>query len=315
MSLVIPPEANKCPFCRNKMKSIFKAKDYRITNDDERWDVVWCNYCGYGKVSNDLTPEVVAQFYRTEYYTHQADLPPNAQVSFLDKVRIHLAWRFDKGTDFSPAELGKLGSFCDIGCGNGGNLRKFKEAGFQVVGVEPDQDARSVASKESVVYDGTGESLPASLLGQQDYVLLSHVLEHTISPAEVLKNIYDLLKQNGVLVVEVPNNSALGFEMFRELWPWTDAPRHIHYFTESSLCKLLDGSGFKVSKIQFVGYTRQFRNEWIEDQRKIWRQVGDKTKKQPNFQFLAWRLLAKTFLASKNRKYDSIRIHAVKVGD
>jgi SAM-dependent methyltransferase len=233
----------------------------------------------------------------------------------LDKVRIHLAWRFDKGVDFCPDELGSPGLFCDIGCGNGSNLRKFKEAGFQVVGVEPDQDARDVASKESLVYEGTGESLPASLPDQQGYVLLSHVLEHTISPVSVLKNIHGLLKQNGVLIVEVPNNGALGFTTFKELWPWTDVPRHIHYFTEHSLRKLLEDEGFKVSQIRFVGYTRQFRSEWIADQYRIWEQVGDKTKKQPNFKLLAWRLLAQTFWASKNRKYDSIRIHAVKVGD
>jgi len=314
MTTTMTGYAHSCPLCASKLEPVFSAKDYRRSSDPKIWEVVWCDQCQYGKVANDMTPEEVARFYQVEYYTHHSGDLPVAPKSILDRIRIHLAWRFDYGTDLSPAELIAPGKLCDIGCGNGGNLRKFKEAGFQVVGVEPDDEARKIAGEIATVYAGTGESLPDSLQGGFDYVLLSHVLEHTISPETALANAHKLLKSYGVLVVEVPNNEALGFRMFAELWPWTDVPRHIHYFTEASLRKMLEAAGFHVSHVHHVGYTRQFRNEWIADQKKIWAQIGAPDKAEPNFSLRAWWLLVNTFMSAKSRKYDSLRIHAVRVG-
>lgn len=204
------------------------------------------------------------------------------------------------------------GKLCDIGCGNGGNLRMFKEAGFQVMGVEPDDEARRIASKVAMVQAGTGESLPISLPREQDYVLLSHVLEHTISPTRALQNAYGLLKTNGVLIVEVPNNDALGFKMFQQFWPWADVPRHIHFFTKASIRRIIEAAGFRIASIRYVGYARQFSNEWIADQQKIWIQAGE-TGVCPDFKRLAWLLLARTLLTSKTHKYDSLRVQAVKI--
>jgi 2-polyprenyl-3-methyl-5-hydroxy-6-metoxy-1,4-benzoquinol methylase len=299
--------------CEIDMKPVFAAKDYRRANEHKAWGVAWCDQCGYGRVSDAVTPEEVSAFYRTDYYTHTASGLTTAATSLLDKVRIHLAWRFDHGTDLSPRELAAPGKLCDIGCGNGVNLGKFKDAGFHVVGVEPDEAAREVASQIAAVHAGTGESLPEALQNDFDYVLLSHVLEHTISPSAALANARSLLKDDGVLIIEVPNNEALGFKLFAQLWPWTDVPRHIHFFTGPSLRKLLETEGFRISETRYVGYTRQFRNEWIADQKKIWSQIGDKTKPQPDFRLQAWWLLLNSLFATNERKYDSIRIHATKV--
>ena len=304
-----------CPMCAIEMKPVFVAKDYRRASELKAWEVAWCDQCGYGRVSDEVTPEEVSTFYQTEYYTHTVGGLTAAATSLMDRVRIHLAWRFDHGTDLSAEELTAPGKLCDIGCGNGVNLRKFKDAGFQVVGVEPDEAARKVASEVADVHAGTGESLPEVLQNDFDYVLLSHVLEHTISPSVALANARSLLKDDGVLIIEVPNNEALGFKLFAQFWPWTDVPRHIHYFTRSSLRKLVEAEGFRISETRYVGYTRQFRNEWIADQQKIWSQIGDATKPRPNFRHQAWWLLLNSLFASNERKYDSIRIHAIKVSE
>jgi SAM-dependent methyltransferase len=295
------------------MKTLFVAKDYRRPGLPETWEVVWCDPCHYGKVAAELSPEEVSHFYPTDYYTHKSGDQSVDCPSILDRIRIYIAYRFDCGTELSPSELSVTGNLCDIGCGNGSNLKRFKDAGFQVVGVEPDIEARRLASEVAPVYAGTCESLPASLQREQDYVLLSHVLEHTISPAKALTNAHDLLKSNGVLIVEVPNNDAIGFRMFQQFWPWTDVPRHIHFFTEASLRRTIEAAGFRISSIRYVGYTRQFSNEWIADQQKIWAQLRDETGVFPNFSLLAWLLLARTLFRSKSHKYDSLRVHAVKI--
>lgn len=175
MSTKVTRNTCACPLCGFRMRSLFATKDYRRPREPETWEVMWCDQCRYGEIAAKLTPEEVSRFYQTDYYTHKSGDQPAVSASLLDRVRLHIAWRFDTGTDLSPAELNAPGKLCDIGCGNGGNLRRFKEAGFQVVGVEPDGEARKIASEVAPVYAGTAEALPASLQGGHDYVLLSHV--------------------------------------------------------------------------------------------------------------------------------------------
>ncbi len=313
MSADVTEYAGACPNCGLGMKPIFATKDYRRPGEQKTWEILWCDSCRYGKVAADFTPDEVSRFYPTDYYTHKPDNQSVDCPSLMDRIRLHIAWRLDFGTDLSPSELSKPGKLCDIGCGNGRNLRMFKEAGFQVTGIEPDDEARRIASKVALVQAGTCESLPISLPREQDYVLLSHVLEHTISPTRALANAHGLLKTNGVLIVEVPNNDALGFKMFQQFWPWTDVPRHIHFFTKASIRKIIEAAGFRIESIRYVGYARQFSNEWISNQQNIWAQLAGDSGVCPDYKRLAWLLLARTLLSSKNRKYDSLRVHAVKI--
>ena len=86
---------------------------------------------------------------------------------FLERLLVYLAWRRDKGTDFDPAKLSlsSLKTICDIGCSNGGILRKFKSLGYEVTGIDPDPQPRVVASDAGTIREGTGENLPDDILG------------------------------------------------------------------------------------------------------------------------------------------------------
>jgi SAM-dependent methyltransferase len=155
--------------------------------------------------------------------------------------------------------------------------------------------ARAVACSEADVYDGRAEQLPPEIRGRRfDVVLLSHVLERCLDPAGALGNIREILAPGGgTLIVEVPNNEALGPHRFHGTWPWADVPRHLHLFTAHSLGRLPRAEGFTVVRTFHTGYTRQFKPEWSAVQSRI-----------------AWKLLLRTALAKPAIKYDSIRVHA-----
>lgn len=76
-------------------------------------------------------------------------------------------------------------------------MEKLKAAGFDVVGVEPDPKARLSAAQFGPVYSGTAEALPREVSEKFDYALLSHVLEHTISPSDALERVHGLLPKGG----------------------------------------------------------------------------------------------------------------------
>jgi SAM-dependent methyltransferase len=308
--------ATRCAVCGGtSLRHLFSTRDHLRPGDPTNYRVEWCDDCRYGRVGARLTPAQVRQLYDVPYYTHQR-VGAAPVKSVAERLRTRLAWSFDQGSDFSPTELALQGGVAlDIGCGDGPSMRKFRDAGFAAVGIEPDPDARrnAIAAQVGEVYDGTGEELPVALEGRQfDVVLMSHMLEHCLEPAIVLRNAHRVLRRNGILVVEVPNNEVLGFSRFRALWPWTDVPRHLHFFTPKSLHRLLEAAGFTVSRLILLGFTRHFKSEWITNQEGIWARIGDKSEPQPNFELAAWASLLRTALAAPARKYDTMRLHAYK---
>jgi SAM-dependent methyltransferase len=296
------------------MNLLFETSDYRKPDDQRMYRVVWCQPCAYGRVAAILTPEIVTTFYEVDYYTHEGYDDQSTPLTLFEKLRRHLAWRFDRGVALLPGELGPAGRLLDVGCGDGQNMDRFHQAGFEVAGVEPDPAARQTAGRFGVVYPGTGEQLPAEVRGRFDYCLLANSLEHTISPVNTLREAHSSLVAGGKIVVEVPNNEALGFREFGPLWPWTDVPRHLHFFTVASLTRHLEVAGFSVTSVIHLGYTRQFDRWWINELQRISLATRRTGYVKSRAAMQCWGLLARSCAAPANLKYDSIRLHAVKNG-
>lgn len=303
----------QCILCNKNTAFLFPARDHANLNSDVAWNLDWCARCAFGRLRGDFSPETIASFYPDDYYTHRLTFEAPKQPSFFERLRTHLAWRADKGADLSPDEIaGEARTICDIGCGSGRILRKFQSSGFRSVGVEPDPKAREAAEGSGVILNGTAENLPHELKDKAfDVVLMSHVLEHCADPSWAIANARKLIGDKGTLIIEVPNNEALGFSIFKACWPWTDIPRHLNFFTPKSLNAILAQNGLKVTRTIFLGYLIQFSPEWIEMQETIWRRVGD--GKAPNFGLRAWLLLLKSAFAKSEKKYASIRVHAVTI--
>jgi SAM-dependent methyltransferase len=214
----------------------------------------------------------------------------------------------DSGVRFHPSEIKYGRTVCDVGCGNGNDLRLFKELGYKTIGIDPDPSAREAAKDSGDIFPGTAENLPKELVGKKfEVVLMSHVLEHCNDPSRAIANAKSLLAPNGTLIVEVPNNAAIAFSTFKAHWPWSDIPRHLNFFTDNSLQKLLSCAALSVEKIFYVGYARQFMPDWLLMQRNIWDKISERPS--TSFELASWLLLARSMFAPPRKKFDSIRIH------
>ncbi|MGD0630534.1 MAG: class I SAM-dependent methyltransferase [Terracidiphilus sp.] len=306
-----------CFLCGKDMVPRFKTRDHLRPENSTEYSLAWCAGCGFGRIAGEFTPGQVAAFYTEGYYTHVSpDDLKHSSMRLLDRLRVHMAWRTDRGVDLSPGEVvrSKPGPvLCDVGCGSGQAMSAFKEAGYDAVGIEPDPAARALASRIGEVCEGTAEALPEAIAGREfDVVLLSHVLEHCIDPAAALRNVRRLLAPDGTAIIEVPNNAALGFEMYGPGWFFADIPRHLQFFTEHSLRKALGQAGLRVTRVIHTGYTRQFALQWLAAQKAIREHTG--LDRDGAWDENAWSLLAKTAFARAARKYDSIRVHSVHEG-
>ena len=315
--------------------------DYRKPDNSQDYKIYWCDRCDYGTTENRPSKEEVESFYvLKDYYTHKSNntrsnkhvlkntslnnviARQRRNISFFDRLRIHLSYRLDRGENLNPHEVKHLlkaarPTICEIGCGNGNNLTKFQAEGYAVFGVEPDPTAREIARKITPnIFAGTAEELPETVKNYKyDIVLMSHVLEHCLNINTVMCNVKEILKDGGVYIVEIPNCNSLGFKTYQGEWPWSDIPRHLNFFTHSSLNKILKKHGFEVEVVKYSGYCRQFSNNWLNEEREIWNAFSQYRKdwhKKPNFKYRAWKLLLRSMFASNSSKYDSVRLLGVK---
>jgi predicted SAM-dependent methyltransferase len=75
-----------------------------------------------------------------------------------------------------------------------------------------------------------------------------HVLEHVPDLNNRIEEIKSLLKQSGVLLIAVPNSSALDALHYKQYWAAYDVPRHLYHFTPITMQKLFTKHGFVLAQ-------------------------------------------------------------------
>ena len=199
--------------------------------------------------------EEVAEFYAKEFYDANASYFNNSSLEVQQEQSdfFNARWN-DVYTNCSKKFNGEIKdkTVFDIGFGFAQALLFFKEKGLEVSGLEPSIDGYNYALSKGINAFHTGiENFDCVGENKFDIVLLMNVLEHLREPATTLLNIKNqLLNNNGILVIDVPND----FNTFQEVanleydldqW-WVVAPNHINYFSPDSLKSLLNDCGYDV---------------------------------------------------------------------
>ena len=284
--------------------------------------VARCQDCGLGALSPLPDAGSIPGLYALDdYYTHGETHMPERASSFAEKVLTKLAWLADRSRPFEPEQIARrlptTARICDLGCGHAEYLRRFKELGFDVIGVDPDAAARKQAAAFGVtVLDGTAEDLPSQLQpGTYDLVIMTHALEHCRSPKQAIKNAYTLVKDGGYCYVEVPNCACEHFQTFTVCSEMFDAPRHIYFFTPKSLTGLVERTGFSVEEHLFSGYVRDFAPSWREWEVEIAEMIqkAQPEAKPKRHTFAASvALFLRSFWRRPETKYDSVGLIMIK---
>lgn len=145
----------------------------------------------------------------------------------------------------------KPGSLLELGCSYGFFLKRAKEDGWGVKGLEWSGEACSYAVNQ-LDLDVSDESLQEITLTQWkfDVVTAWHVLEHLADPLQELSNIRNLLNPRGIFSFTTPNIDSLQFRLLANKWEWFSPPAHLYMFGISSINNLLEKSGFEILKLE-----------------------------------------------------------------
>jgi 2-polyprenyl-3-methyl-5-hydroxy-6-metoxy-1,4-benzoquinol methylase/glutaredoxin len=134
----------------------------------------------------------------------------------------------------------------DVGCGGGVLLHKVKEMVPKSItfGIEPNELYADLARRKSGAEEIKADYFIPGLFKSQsqfDIIFSCDVLEHVDSPNLFLNDIFDSLKENGVLFLEVP--SPTNFDALEASHDIFNMAHHV-FFTESVLYLYLKEAGF-----------------------------------------------------------------------
>ncbi len=282
-----------CDLCDlDNTQVIFKKKD-KLGISDDQFQVVECRQCGLLYVNPRPTETEIGKFYPETYSwkeTLEADSFLTKWVRRLEKsYRYHLLQdEVSKVVIFTDKNSGKV---LDVGCGAGDRLDVFRSKGFETFGVET-SDSANYAKQHLNLNVLKGDLLSANFSDEFfDLVTLYNVLEHTHSPARVIKEIHRILKKEGFLIIQVPNSNSIQYKIFKKRWAAFDVPRDLYYFRAETLSLLLGKVGFTAAKMD------HFMNWWHPptlvislfpnlDPQKAWGK--EHRGESPFFQRLAW---------------------------
>ena len=210
---------------------------------------------GYFSVSPLPTAEYLDDFYRLKYYqddhgTYNQSYSKEELNFFTEDSKL-LEFIYQKHFPKSSRK-----NLIDVGCGEGFQSMYFHAKHWNVRCLDYSDDGlkRHNPSLIDNFAKGNVNQLAIEDLSKYSLILLKNVLEHVIDPIETLHSLKELMDDQSLLFIEVPNDysSFQNFLLEKKYTnnSWFSPPEHLHYFQFESLQGLLLSLGFEIVSVQ-----------------------------------------------------------------
>ena len=224
----------KCPLCGFEKTVLLYKK--------ETFDILRCPRCGF--VFNarwaELSDEVRAVPLADSRVAQIAATFDREKEVYFERFRKELA-RIDSLKD--------RGKILDIGCAYGYFLVLAKKDGWEAHGIDVDESSVAYCRQRhglDVAHGGLKEGhFPQKTF---DVITMFHVLEHIPDFHGVLLSARRMLKDDGLLVIDVPNVADVRRTLFKQDWPQFKE-HHLWYFSKKTIRFLLQKYGLRILTI------------------------------------------------------------------
>lgn len=253
------------------------ATDFRlltIAKDnyaDEEFKIVQCNTCHFVFTNPRPAVNEIGKYYTAPtYMSHQSHSKGLVQSIY------RYARNYMKGKKLTLIQnsIGKKVDFSllDFGCGTGDFLAYVKSKKITAVGVEPDEQARTVAKDVNNVDTYSIEQSKNIEHNKYDAITLWHVLEHIHDLHQQINYFNNWLKPKGKLFIAVPNIESYDAAFYGKYWDALDVPRHIYHFSPTNIKQIVEQHNFTLIATQPLfldAYYVSMRSEWHKGTSKV----------------------------------------------
>jgi SAM-dependent methyltransferase len=196
---------------------------------------VLCVRCGVVRTTPTMIPESLALFYEEDYRPLYDGAEVAPDTFFAEQVNR------GRGVYEFARPQGTFRRVADIGCGAGGTLLAFREAGGAVFGCDLGGTFLELGREHGLdLRHGSHETLVDA--APFDLVVLSHVIEHIPDPYAFLIDVKSLLTPTtGMIYVEVPGLREIG-RYGDPLAYFQNA--HLYNFDLGTLSRLFRSAGY-----------------------------------------------------------------------
>jgi 2-polyprenyl-3-methyl-5-hydroxy-6-metoxy-1,4-benzoquinol methylase len=242
-----------CPVCDGtRFSSFLTCKDHFVSG--EQFDIKKCKSCGFLITENVEDEANIGSYYQSEEYISHSNTSKGVVNRLYHFVRNYMVDK--KGTLVKKETNISRGHILDVGAGTGFFLNKMLLNGWQVTGTEKSPDARKFAKTEFNLELLETEKLFQLENKKFDTITLWHVLEHLHQLEKYIETFSRLLKNEGKLIIAVPNHKSYDARHYREFWAAYDVPRHIWHFSSTQLKQFGEKHGFILKKEKECRLTR-----------------------------------------------------------
>ena len=246
-----------CKICGHRDFSyLFEGRD-RLHYLPGEFKLYRCQGCGLILAYPQLSDQELAKYYPVNYYSYENSHRVALPRSTREKIFYFLLHPFQAlNCLFYSKLLGQnrdlkyvAGSrVLDIGCGDGRYLLEKRAFGCSCFGNDISEGAlsrlRGIAPEIETRRGNLWEvNFPENFF---DVINLSHVIEHVRDVDKLLTEARRIVKEDGLLRIQVPNAASVSFVIFRRFWMPLDVPRHVYAFSLKNLSRLFADKGFEV---------------------------------------------------------------------
>lgn len=236
---------NSCPLCGGKqLKHTITCTDHYASG--ESFKLFRCEGCGFIFTQDAPTEARIGRYYETPDYISHSDTHQGLMNRVYHVVRRYMLSR--KATLVKRTAGMARGTLLDIGTGTGYFGNAMQERGWQVKAIEKNAGARAFALTHFDLKVDAEEALEQYPDASFDVITLWHVMEHLEHLNATWKRLAALLKDDGVLIVAVPNAVSYDAQKYKEWWAAYDVPRHLWHFSPSTMQQFGVKYGFKLAE-------------------------------------------------------------------
>lgn len=205
-------------------------------------EIISCRGCNLVSVNPFPSDSEIEFFYSRE------DLLSSTEVSAWFKhpfSKLEKMWR-KRLEDIERFK--KTGRLLDVGSGMGDFLYLAKKSGWEIFGTEVSAPQVNFAREKFQIDVFLGSLYAANHPNNFfDVIHICHVLEHIAEPLDTLREVYRILKEDGICVIEVPNADFFLRKSYKVSF---DKLQHLYHFSANTLERLAKKAGFKIREVK-----------------------------------------------------------------